>query len=353
MMTITRLSAAALVLASLIAVPASAHTDKPDGTLLSDKPCPPNPLTSYDDYVARARAYFASETEQAGEEGIVMPPVSDAVLLSHLEPPEAVAEHIAYDGFECRQIIYASHGLEIAGLLWRPVDTAGKHLPLIIANRGGNRGFGPMDPWRDWGWHQFLRAGYVVLASQYRGGPGSEGEDEFGGADVDDIRALIPLAEGLGYIDTGNVFAFGGSRGGMMTYMLARGETPLRAFAIRAGLSDLFRGVAGRPMFEQMWAQMMPDYASEGRDAAYTRRSAVKWAQEIAIPGIIFHGSDDWRVDPRDALDVVTGMHAAGTPVELHFYYGDTHAMTLNRADMLRHALDFFARFRRAPEAQE
>jgi len=34
--------------------------------------------------------------------------------------------------------------------------------------------------------------------------------DEFGGDDIDDVRALIPLAERLGYVDMDNVFAFGG-----------------------------------------------------------------------------------------------------------------------------------------------
>jgi len=335
----------AMALAVLPAAGARAATDAADGTLLSSEPCPPNPVASYEDYWAETRRDLDEETLAAAEEGIAMPPVDDALLRTAIENPEEVTEHLAYAGFECREIRYASSGLVIAGYLWKPIDTIGKRLPLVIVNRGGNSDFGPMTAWRHWGWHDFLRAGYVVLASQYRGGPGSEGQDEYGGGDLDDVRALIPLAGSLGYVDTDNVFAFGGSRGGMMTYMLARGDSPLRAFAIRAGLADLSQAVEDRPaMGSHVFARLMPDYADT--EIALARRSATRWAHEITVPGILFHGSDDWRADAQGSLQVAEGMMRAGTQVELHLYAGDTHSMTLNRTDMMRHAIRFFDRYR-------
>ncbi|ALE17183.1 putative peptidase [Altererythrobacter epoxidivorans] len=342
-------SAASILLAFVAVAPASA-TDLPDGTLISSEPCEPMRDMTHALYLKRQKLAVSREIAFAEREGIAMPPIPDALLMQASLTEDQLAERLAYEGFECREIRYASGGLEIAGFLWKPVDTAGEALPLIIANRGGNRDFGGMAAWMNWGWYDFLKAGYVVLASQYRGGPGSEGEDEFGGDDVDDVRALIPLAESLGYVDTANVFAFGGSRGGMMTYQLAKGDSPLRAFSIQAGVSDLWRNVENRPGFEDMYAEMMPDYHAHGREAALTRRSASKWAGEIKVPGIIFHGSDDWRVDPQDAVDVAEGMRAAGTPVELHLYFGDTHGMTLNHADMMRHTLAYFERFRTRPD---
>ena len=90
----------------------------------------------------------------------------------------------------------------------------------------------------------------------------------------------------------------------------------------------------------------MPDYAA-GEDAALERRSAARWAEEIAVPTILFHGSNDWRLDSQDSLDVAAGLSRAGTPYELHLYAGDTHSIDLNGADMMRHALAFFERYRR------
>jgi dipeptidyl aminopeptidase/acylaminoacyl peptidase len=274
-----------------------------------------------------------------------MPPISDERLRASLPGREEVEEHIAYRGFECREITYASGGLEIAGLLWKPKDTRGKPRPLLIALRGGNNTFGPMEPWRYWGWHEYLKAGYVVLATQYRGGPGSEGRDGYGSpGDIADVRNLVPLARSLGYVDTSQVFMHGGSRGGMQAYMLARSGFPLKAIAIRAGAANL-RDTDRRPELLNMQKQLMTDFPADG-EAAIDRRSAVLWADEIKVPAIIFHGTDDWRVSVDQSLEVAKGLRQARTPFEMHLYEGDTHAMDLNQADMTRRAIAFFDRYR-------
>ena len=36
-----------------------------------------------------------------------------------------------------------------------------------------------------------------MIASNYRGSPGSEGQEEFGGADVNDVLNLLPLIDSL------------------------------------------------------------------------------------------------------------------------------------------------------------
>jgi dipeptidyl aminopeptidase/acylaminoacyl peptidase len=329
---------------ALAPIAANAATAAPDGTLLSSQPCPNNPLSSYGAYVASARADLDSEAEEARSEGIAMPPISDERLRASLPSKREVEDHIAYRGFECRAITYASGGLKVAGLLWKPVSTRGKRLPLLIALRGGRATYGPMEPWRYWGWHDFLKAGYVVLSTQYRGGPGSEGQDGFGSpGDLDDVRNLVPLAASLGYVDTGRLFLHGGSRGGMQAYMLARSGFPLRAMAIRAGLANLRESMKSRPMLRPDTERMMVDFASDP-EGAYDRRSAALWAHEIKVPTIVFHGSDDWRTRPADSLDVAQGLLEARTPFELHLYEGDTHAMTLNERDMIRRTIEFFAR---------
>ncbi len=333
-----------LGLLGLASGPALAQTDAPDGTLLSSEPCPPDPNRSYEDVVRMVRTNLDSEVEAAREENLVMPPISDAQLAAALSDRARIEEGLAYRGFECRVISYASGGLRIAGLLWKPIDTEGKRLPLLIALRGGNNKFGPMHPWTYQGWHAILKAGYVVLATQYRGGPGSDGADGFGSrGDLDDVRNLVPLAQTLGYVDTSQTFVFGGSRGGMQAYMLAREGFPMRAMAIRAGAGSVRD--AKRPKLIPMRARMMTDYAADP-EAALDRRSAILWADEIKVPTILFHGTADWRVPVKDALDVAQGLNKAGTPFALHIYEGDTHSMTLNAPDMLERTLAFFAQFR-------
>ena len=145
---------AAIAVAS--ASPATANTDARDGTLLASQPCPSNSVRSYEDYLKSVRAELDSEAAYARQESKDMPRISEARLVASLPTREEVEEHLAFRGFECRVITYASGGLKIAGLLWKPIDTTGKKHPLIIALRGGNNKFGPMEPWRYWGWWCWL-----------------------------------------------------------------------------------------------------------------------------------------------------------------------------------------------------
>jgi dipeptidyl aminopeptidase/acylaminoacyl peptidase len=154
----------------------------------------------------------------------------------------------------------------------------------------------------------------------------------------------VPLARSLGYVDTDQVFVHGGSRGGMQAYMLARSGFPLRAMAIRAGAGNLRS--TRRPQMLATQKTWMTDYPADG-EAAVDRRSAVLWADEIRVPTILFHGTDDWRVPVDDSIEVARGLRRAGTPFEVHLYEGDTHAMDLNQAYMMRRTLAFFERRRR------
>src|SRR5215204_1094287 len=113
------------------------------------------------------------------------------------------------------EIVYLSDGLKVNGFISAP-KKAGKY-PAIIYNRGGNRSIGALAD------NQLIRFfgetsswGYVVVGSQYRGNMGSEGKEEFGGSDVNDVLNLIPLLSNIRQADTSRIGMFGWSRGGMM-----------------------------------------------------------------------------------------------------------------------------------------
>jgi dipeptidyl aminopeptidase/acylaminoacyl peptidase len=155
---------------------------------------------------------------------------------------------------------------------------------------------------------------------------------------------LIPLAASLGYVDVEQLFAHGGSRGGMQLYMLAREGLPLKAMAIRAGMANLPRNIEVRPA-QRSVLELMDDHAGDPA-AALVRRSAALWADELKVPTIIFHGTDDWRAPVQDALQVADKLLQARTPFELHLYDGDTHTIDLNQEDMIRRTVKFFERRR-------
>ena len=214
--------------------------------------------------------------------------------------------------FESLRITYRSGGLRIVGFIYKPKHTTGRKLPAIVFNRGGTADFGAIEPEELVTFYFWAKEGFVVLASNYRGGGGSEGVDEWGGRDVDDVMNLIPLPRDLGYIDMTNLFMVGLSRGGPMTYMAIRRKIPVNAAAVIAGPTDLrlerrrAEFVEGDdPVFRRMgwpgWRRVWPDF--ERREAEhFASRSAVDWPGEIDVPLLLLHSRSDTRVPVEHTL---------------------------------------------------
>lgn len=263
-------------------------------------------------------------------------------LLARRPMPRPMYDSTLRSGrYECVRIRYLSDGLRVVGFIFRPTPQPGRRYPVIIYNRGGNRDFGKMiDLHMSW-FLRHLNEGYVVIAPQYRGTDGGDGREEFGGADVQDVMSVIPLIHSLPYADTANVFMVGASRGGMMTYLaLARGIR-VNAAAVESGPVDIAGLQKKRPDFEQMWATMIPDF-DRHRDEFYRSRSAILWADRIRTPVLIFQGTADWRVEPRDALRMADKLQELGRTYALVMYAGDDHALSKNREDCERRTLEWF-----------
>jgi dipeptidyl aminopeptidase/acylaminoacyl peptidase len=227
--------------------------------------------------------------------------------------------------FACSRIVYSSGGLRVAGFVYRPARIApGAVMPAVVYNRGGNRDYGAIDAWDKVIFHRLAESGYVVLASQYRGGGGSEGLDEFGGADVEDVLSLFPLARALGYVDMSNVFMMGFSRGGMMTYLAIRAGAPIRAAAVVGGVSDLAALAAYRPRFLALWASLWPSFSRDAGDQM-AERSAIHWPERLDKPLLLLHGAGDERVPVDQSLRLAEALRESGRVVEVRVFPGEGH----------------------------
>ncbi len=250
----------------------------------------------------------------------------------------------AFAGFECQRIKYMSDGLKVVGIIWKPKDTKGRKLPLVIYNRGGNREFSKLKFIDNFYLYPFLQNGFIVIGTQYRGNDGGEGKDEFGGADINDVMSLIPLAKSLGYVDMNNVFMFGESRGGMETFLALKNKIPVNAAAVGAPMSELLLELKKRPAMAKNYKEMIPDYDKRG-DELLKERSAVYWADKINTPLLILQGGADWRVDPGDTLNMAQKLQEFGKTYELIVYAGDEHDLALNRADADRRIVEWFKKY--------
>ncbi|HEY0557212.1 MAG TPA: prolyl oligopeptidase family serine peptidase [Thermoanaerobaculia bacterium] len=314
-----------------------------DGKLVSATPCRPSAVT-YERWLRGTERGYDAEVADAARLGVAMQPFT--ALRPLLPSREELEKRRAYQGFECERITYLSDGLTVTGYLWKPVDTAGRKLPLIVFNRGGNRDFGELSPWEQEGFYSYVSNGFVVIAAQYRGVDGGEGREEFGGAEIHDVLNLLPLAKGLGYVDLGNVFLLGESRGGMETYLALKNGMPVNAAAVVSGEADLVAGSRERPeMIYQVYRQLIPDFAKNGPELL-RQRSAVDWPEKINAPVLILHGTADWRTDPKDqALALAEKLQALHKTYELILYANDSHGLPFHWRERDQRIVEWFKRY--------
>jgi dipeptidyl aminopeptidase/acylaminoacyl peptidase len=316
---------------------------QPNGTIVEQLPCAPRPVPTYEQYVEQRKTQMTRELEQSAAAGFSrqMPPDFARRLLTKDE----FVERQAYGGSECQRITYLSDGLKVVGFIWKPKTNAGKKLPLVIFNRGGNRDFSKLTPWVKFGFYDYVVNGFVVIGSQYRGNDGGEGTEEFGGADVRDVLNVIPLARSVGYVDMNNVFMLGVSRGGMMTLLALKNAAPVNAAAIQGGLADLVSSKDQRRDMLDVFKELIPGFGTRGEEALRDR-SAVYWPTAINVPLLVLQGGADWRVDPRtNALALAQKLQEAGKTYELTVYAGDDHGLSLNGADADRRVIAWFKRY--------
>jgi dipeptidyl aminopeptidase/acylaminoacyl peptidase len=228
-------------------------------------------------------------------------------------------------------LTYWSDGLRVKGFLGRPTD--GTALPAIIFNRGGHGEFGEL-----WGQQliPFVEAGFVAVGSQYRGACTSEGFDEFGGADVDDVLNLIPLIKHLHYVDPERIGMMGGSRGGLMTYLALKQESlngthDIKAAVTVGGMADVTRTLWEKPGFMLVLPALIGKGPNEAPEA-YRDRSAVFWPDLINAPLLILHGEGDESVPVEQSQQLADLLSAAGKTVKLVTYPGDDHGLSAHHA---------------------
>ena len=259
-------------------------------------------------------------------------------------PPELFREF--KETVDCTRIFYASDGLKIEGFILKPRTSIPERYPVIIYNHGGNRQLASIDDMKllHLGW--LVQAGYVVVASQYRGCGESEGNDELGGADVADVLNLIPLIESLPYADAAQIGMFGWSRGGMMAYRVLAQTDRIAAAVIGAGPSDFFTEVKKRPVAESLFENTVPGYVQH-RDDTLKARSAQYWPEKLCktTPMLLLQGSDDQSCDPASVLEMALKLQECRQPFRLIFFEAGSHGLNEHQEEVNNQTLAWFGKY--------
>lgn len=222
---------------------------------------------------------------------------------------------------------YKSLGNYIGGFLVAPKNIKNiKNTPFVIYNRGGTKDFGSVAERK-----LFLlisdiaKEGYIVIGSQYPGNSFSEGKDEWGGNDLQSILDLYPLIKKISGNNKPLVGMWGGSRGGMMTYLCLTKVKWIKAAVVESGTSNLLRGAKLRPEMQKVFEEAFGGSVAEKR-----KRSAVFFADKISkkTPILIMHGTGDWRVSPLDALELSEKLYTNKVPHRLVIFEGADHFLS-------------------------
>jgi dipeptidyl aminopeptidase/acylaminoacyl peptidase len=173
------------------------------------------------------------------------------------------------------KIIYKSQKHKVVGYIIEP--RKGKKLPGVIWNRGGSGDFGAIKTA-----HlftkiaEFAEHGYITIATQYSGAGGSEGKDEFGGSDIEDVLNLYKILKDYSRSDISKIGMYGVSRGGLMVYLsLAKVKWLRVAIAISAP-TDQIAASKFRKGWKEHQIKMYGGGVKENK-----KRSPVYWIKKL------------------------------------------------------------------------
>ena len=257
---------------------------------------------------------------------------TDANTDAALEVQSGVLESMTLiystDHSEYYRIVYMSDGLRVTGFLGWPTSD-GPH-PVIIYNRGGSWDTGALTGSEI---VPLVECGYVAIASNYRGNGGSEGWEQFGAGDVQDVLNLIPVLQSLPRADHWRIGMMGGSRGGMVTFMALkadtqRGQQNFRAAVVVGALSDLFMWAEQRPDIVDVLYMPLIGTRPSVNAAPFIERSAAYWPDLINVPVLLMHGEADAEISVEQSRRMTQVLRDAGRDATLVTYPGDDHPLT-------------------------
>lgn len=208
----------------------------------------------------------------------------------------------AFENSVVERITYISDGLKVKGYIAYPKDASQKY-PCIIWCRGGAGNKGAIDTFTARGiFGQLASWGYCVFASQYRGNAGSEGQDEVGGNDVNDILNLIPHAEELPQADKSAWGIEGWSRGGMMALLTLQRNHNFKCAVLVGAISNVEEYADTNSKLKSYYENLI---GREMLEQEMKKRSAIYFVNELPkIPYLLIHGAEDETVSPNQSIEL-------------------------------------------------
>ena len=196
-----------------------------------------------------------------------------------------------------------------------------EQLPILIYCRGGIGQVGKVK--LDW-LEQFVQSGHLVFAPAYRGNEGSEGRDEFGGADRHDVIAAYGWLCALPIVHRERVTLMGFSRGAINATLAAIQLQSVNKLILWSGVADLAKIYDERVDLRRMLKRVIGGSPAKYPEA-YRSRSPIHLASQISCPVLVMHGTRDELVNVSHGLSMVERLREQQIHCTLHLYEGYMH----------------------------
>ena len=250
----------------------------------------------------------------------------------------------------------AKDGLDLRGVLIRPLGDTDGPAPLLLMVHGGPEGH-----LRN-GWLTRYSApaqlaaarGYAVFFPNYRGSTGRGvafsklGQADAAGAEFDDLLDAVDALAAAGIADPDRVGVTGGSYGGYATAWCAtRFSERFRAGVMFVGISnDVSKGLTTEIPVEDLMVHTLADPWTKMQFRL--ERSPISYAEQARTPLLIAGGTADSRVHPSQSLQLYRALKLLGkVPVRYVRYPGEKHgnSRAASRDDYARRLMRWMDHF--------
>jgi dipeptidyl aminopeptidase/acylaminoacyl peptidase len=227
------------------------------------------------------------------------------------------------------KIIYLSDVLKVKAYLSYPKNLNKKY-PCILWNRGGYENNGVIDQFTARGmFGQIASWGYVVFASQYRGNATSEGKDEVGGNDVNDILNIISIADEFEFTDTTKWGIEGWSRGGMMTYLTLLKNPNFKCAILVGAISDFKTYVLSSENRKSIYKKIISEVDFEKK---LEERTIINFADKLPnIPYLVIHGKSDETIPVEQSIRIAEKLKEMKYDYRLELFEDGDHYLKKHR----------------------
>ena len=228
----------------------------------------------------------------------------------------------------------ARDGLELEGILVRPLDVRRGPVPMILAIHGGPEAH-DSDGWlTSYAKPAQVAAarGYAMFFPNYRGSTGRGvafsklGQGDPAGAEFDDILDARNHLVEIGMAEEGRIGITGGSYGGYAAAWAATAQSEyFDASVVAAGAGENVSKFGTSDITNELYLAHLRKWPWENWEM-YRESSPVYHAERSSTPTLILHGEQDARVHFSQGLMLYRYLKLAGqAPVRLVSYPDEGH----------------------------